>query len=58
MKKKMNTRTALMLLSAALSVTTVDTQAQNLKGKKTNPNIDSRSQESTYAHEKLKSFEA
>jgi hypothetical protein len=58
MKKKMNTKIALILLFAVLSVITFDTQAQNLKGKKVNPNINSRSQESAYVNEKLKSFDA
>jgi hypothetical protein len=58
MKKKMNTKIALILLFAVLSVITFNSQAQNPKGKKVDPDINSRSLESTYVNEELKSFEA
>ena len=58
MKKNMNTKIALIVLFAVLSVIACDAQGQHPKGKKGKPNIDSRSQESTYVSEELKRFEA
>jgi len=58
MEKKINTLIKLIFLFAVSSVITFSTQAQTLKGKQVNLNINSVSLESTYVSEELKSFEA
>ncbi len=58
MEKKTNTLIQLIFLLAVSSIITFNIQAQNLKGKKVDQNINSTSLESTYVSEELKSFEA
>jgi hypothetical protein len=58
MEKKTKFLIQLIFLLVVSSILTFNSQAQNLKGKKTNLSIKSASLEKTYVGEELKSFEA